>query len=86
VKAIIMTEAQEKELREASVRLAQALIAKEPTRKALMDKLGISRSYLSLLRSGHRIASLELCKKIKKVYPDLEVLCLAIQIKKVDLS
>jgi DNA-binding Xre family transcriptional regulator len=85
VKAIIMTEAQGKELREASVRLAQALIAKEPTRKALMEKLGISRSYLSLLRSGHRIASLELCKKIQRVYPELTPLCIAIQMKKLDL-
>jgi hypothetical protein len=85
MKAIIMTEAHKKELREASARLAQALIAKEPTRKALMDKLGISRSYLSLLRSGHRIASLELCKRIQKVYPDLTPLCIAIQIKKIDL-
>jgi transcriptional regulator with XRE-family HTH domain len=80
-----MTEAQERELREASMSLAKALMDKEPTRKALMDKLGISRSYLSLLRSGHRIASLELCKRIQKVYPDLTPLCIAIQIKKIDL-
>ena len=80
-----MTEAQEKELREASVRLAQALIAKEPTRKALMEKLGISRSYLSLLRSGHRIASLGLCKKIQGIYPELTPLCIAVQVKKLDL-
>jgi transcriptional regulator with XRE-family HTH domain len=70
----------------ASVNLAKALIAKESTRKAVAEKLGISESYLCRLLNGERIASMGLCKKIKKVYPDLEALCLVIQIRKVDLT
>ncbi len=72
-------------IKEASVNLAKALVSKESSRKAVADKLSISVSYLSLLENGYRIVSINLCKKIKMIYPDLEALCLAIQIKKVDL-
>jgi transcriptional regulator with XRE-family HTH domain len=73
-------------LKEASINLAKALVAKEKTRKELVDKLGISESYLSRLLNGERIASIGLCKKVKKVYPDLDALCLVIQIRKVNLA
>lgn len=71
-------------LQDASVTLAKALASKEDTREALALKLGISVSYISKLLSGNRIASMELCKKIKQVYPDLEALCLVVQMRKID--
>jgi transcriptional regulator with XRE-family HTH domain len=73
------------DVKQLSIKLIQALLTKESTRKVMLEKLEIDRSYLSRLLRGERIASLKLCRKIAQVYPDLTAMCMAVQYRKVDL-
>jgi transcriptional regulator with XRE-family HTH domain len=70
------------DLKQLSINLIKALLTKERTHKELQEKLGISRSYLFRMASGKRIVSLNLCRTIARVYPDLDAMCTAIQLRK----
>ncbi len=66
-----------------TIELLKALLACYPTQLAAAQESHYSSSYLSLLSTGQRIASINFCHWVKVAHPELKLLCTEVLFSKI---